>query len=112
MIRVAYKKIIETIPGPDRGINVLIGRDLPIKAAMAIALAAEEINGKLKAFQQLIQSKSKEGVSQEDLNKLVEECASLEIEVAITPIPISLFGDTKLTPGELMAISWFIDGEK
>lgn len=112
MIRITYKKILETIPGPDLGINALIKRDLPIKPAMAIALAAEEINCKLKAFQQLIQSKSDKGTSQEDLDKLVEECASLEIEVTITPIPISLFGDIKLTPGELMAISWLIDGDK
>lgn len=112
MLKVSYKKILNTIPGPDLGLNVLIKRDLPAKLSMAIALAAGEINNKLQAFQKVIQSKSAEGVSQEDLNKLAEECSSLEVEVSILPIPISLFGDEKLTPGELMAISWFIDGEK
>jgi hypothetical protein len=113
------------------GLNESMLKDLPIKASYWISKLAKKVEKEFREFEearmklikkyaqtdanmQLITKDNRYqfGKNQEAFDTEFKELGNMEIELDVNKIPISLFGDSQVSPSVMYAIEQFIDDSK
>lgn len=96
---------------------------LPAPAALRVALALRSLQGPIEAFDATWNALLKdcgttvaEGsfrykIKEEHQERFTKEAKALleqELEIAVEPIPLELFGSAEITPAMLLTLDWLI----
>jgi len=112
------------------GLNDLLRASLPVKASYWIGKLAKKIRPKIQSLDQaridlckkyaqvdekgdfVVKDHNYVLKEPETFTKELEGLLETGFEIDFNPIPLSLFGNSNVTPASLIALEKFIDGDK